>query len=477
MEGVLKPLRIRLLQSWAHKAIIQKIMMILFVSWVCYRVFVNPNDDEHYFSDNLGNRNFDFAKLPWAYAFQLYSRDIRGKHLTFLPRIRVPFQPNGSRPVDPFQNSANFKISRSFNVSWTLILLFVAFALAIFKMHQAYARKSKINKTFVEYFGSGKSAFDELKLEKRVELKLTIEHIAQDLKTGHFLLVDVSGSITVYDAKTDKIVAKSSAKPAQFLPYHVPESVGFNINLETSKFSPRRQSFELPDNSFITNDETIWSVGIHKNTIILGLSSGNAKILEISKNTSDKAPQVLLKFSYLLDRSGVSFIITRDDEKAFIAISIEGSMRKFSIEPHFHALEVQHGTPGVTVVRSMGERIVTGSLNGTVTVLNEDCKTDHVCNGHNYPITALNLFKNGKSSSDITAMSADQSGEVRIWTLLSGRCQFVLGNYAGMISNVWPLKDILVAMTQSGRVLIWTHRSGHFKQSFKVGDSSNGGGI
>ena len=38
-------------------------------------------------------------------------------------------------------------------------------------------------------------------------------------------------------------------------------------------------------------------------------------------------------------------------------------------------------------------------------------------------------------------------------------------------------RDILVALTQSGRVLIWTHRSGHFKQSFKVGDSSNGGGI
>ena len=32
-------------------------------------------------------------------------------------------------------------------------------------------------------------------------------------------------------------------------------------------------------------------------------------------------------------------------------------------------------------------------------------------------------------------------------------------------------------MTHSGRVLIWTHRSGHFKQSFKVGGSSNGGGI
>ena len=135
MEGVLKPLRIRLLQSWAHKAIIQKIMMILFVSWVCYRVFVNPNDDENY-SGYKSDGNFEFAKLPWAYAFQLYSRDIRGKHLTFLPRVRVPFQPNGSRPVDPFQNAADFKISRSFNLSWRLILLFVAFAVAIFKMHQ-----------------------------------------------------------------------------------------------------------------------------------------------------------------------------------------------------------------------------------------------------------------------------------------------------------------------------------------------------
>merc|ERR1712037_340225 len=210
----------------------------------------------------------------------------------------------------------------------------------------------------------------------------------------------------------------------------------------------------------------------HQNIIILGLSSGKAKILEISNNE-----EVLLSSTYLLDESGVSFIITRDEESAFIVMSIEGSMRKFTLMPEFNAHEVQHGTPGVTVVRAMGERIISGSLNGTVTVLNEDCKTDHVCKGHKMPITALNLFKNGKGSSDITAMSADQSGEVRIWTLLSGRCQFVLGNYAGMISNVWPLKDILIALTQSGRVLVWTHRSGHFKQSFKVGDSSNGGGL
>ena len=286
----------------------------------------------------------------------------------------------------------------------------------------------------MEYFGSGKTPFDDLKLQKRVELKLTIEHIAHDLKTGCFLLVDVSGSISVYDPKTDKIVAKSSAKPALYLPYHIPETVGFNINLETSKF-PRQKSFELPDNSFISDDETIWSVGIHHNTIILGLSSGIVKILQISNNK-----EVLLNASYLLDRSGVSFIITRDEESAFISISIEGSIRKFTLKPEFTAHEVQHSTPGITVVRAMGERIVSGSLNGTVTVMNEDCKTVHVCKGHKMPVTALNLFKNGKSSSDITAMSADQSGEVRIWTLLSGRCQFVLRNYAGMISNVLPLK-------------------------------------
>ncbi|CAG5113416.1 Oidioi.mRNA.OKI2018_I69.chr2.g7527.t1.cds [Oikopleura dioica] len=148
---------------------------------------------------------------------------------------------------------------------------------------------------------------------------------------------------------------------------------------------------------------------------------------------------MLLKSTYLLDESGVSFIITRDEESAFIALTIEGTVRKFSTCP-FSAHEVQHSTPGVTVVRTMCERIVSGSLDGSVTVLNKDCRTDHVCKGHNYPITALNLFKNGKSSSDITAMSADQSGQVRIWTLLSGRCQFVLGNYSGMISNVWPCR-------------------------------------
>ena len=135
-----------------------------------------------------------------------------------------------------------------------------------------------------------------MKLEKRVELNLTIEHIAHDLKTGCFLLVDVSGSISVYDPKTDKIIAQSSAKPAHYLPCHIPETVGFNINLETLKF-PRQKSFELPDNSFISDDETIWSVGIHQNVIILGLSSGMVKILQISNNK-----EVLLSASYLLDK-------------------------------------------------------------------------------------------------------------------------------------------------------------------------------
>ena len=281
----------------------------------------------------------------------------------------------------------------------------------------------------MDYFDSGKSSkslFEDVALGKHLELDFTIDHVAQDVETGNLLLVDSSGSLTIFDASSNKIVAQKLSQISSY---------------RASTTSDSRHHFTEDDNPLISDDETVWSIGIHQNNIILGLSSGKVKFLQVSK------AEMLLKSTYLLDESGVSFIITRDEESAFIALTIEGTVRKFSTCP-FSAHDVQHSTPGVTVVRTMCERIVSGSLDGSVTVLNKDCRTDHVCKGHNYPITALNLFKNGKSSSDITAMSADQSGQVRIWTLLSGRCQFVLGNYSGMISNVWPCRYVISSVLQ-----------------------------
>lgn len=53
-------------------------------------------------------------------------------------------------------------------------------------------------------------------------------------------------------------------------------------------------------------------------------------------------------------------------------------------------------------------------------------------------------------------MSADESGEIRLWTLTSGRCQFILREkfendidsirltQSDPIANVWPTKVSLV---------------------------------
>ena len=57
-------------------------------------------------------------------------------------------------------------------------------------------------------------------------------------------------------------------------------------------------------------------------------------------------------------------------------------------------------------------------------------------------------------------MSADESGEIRLWTLTSGRCQFILREQkenldslrltsSDPIVNVWATKDLLVAVTSS----------------------------
>ena len=84
-------------------------------------------------------------------------------------------------------------------------------------------------------------------------------------------------------------------------------------------------------------------------------------------------------------------------------------------------------------------------------------------------------------------MSADESGEIRLWTLTSGRCQFILREKkenldsvrltsSDPIVNVWATKDLLVAVTSSARLLVWTHRSGHFRHVLRLGDTTQGAG-
>ena len=144
----------------------------------------------------------------------------------------------------------------------------------------------------------------------------------------------------------------------------------------------------------------------------------------------------------------------------------------------------------VTVVRILSQQLVTGSTDETLRVISSDRgKVVHVLKGHLYPITALGLCKNGKGQSDAKVMSADESGEIRLWTLTSGRCQFILREkfenevetirltQSDPIANVWPTKNLLLAVTASGRLLVWTHRSGHFRHALALGRSTQGAGV
>ena len=133
--------------------------------------------------------------------------------------------------------------------------------------------------------------------------------------------------------------------------------------------------------------------------------------------------------------------------------------------------------------------IVTGSMDGTVRVIStSDGRTNHLLRGHLYPISTLNLGEDGPDSKSCI-MSCDESGEIRVWTLSSGRCQFVLRPrpkgpeletvrlvQSEAIANIWPTQNYLIALTMNGKLHVWTHRSGHFRHTLDLGRSSNGAG-
>jgi len=133
--------------------------------------------------------------------------------------------------------------------------------------------------------------------------------------------------------------------------------------------------------------------------------------------------------------------------------------------------------------------IVTGSMDGTVRVIStSDGRTNHLLRGHLYPISTLNLGEDGPDSKSCI-MSCDESGEIRVWTLSSGRCQFVLRPrplgpeletvrlvQSEAVANIWPTQNFLIALTMNGKLHVWTHRSGHFRHTLDLGRSSNGAG-
>ena len=90
-----------------------------------------------------------------------------------------------------------------------------------------------------------------------------------------------------------------------------------------------------------------------------------------------------------------------------------------------YAVSIGHNQ-SVKSVKIDVSSVVTGGMDGIVRVIGfEDGKTRHILRGHLYPISCLNLTEYDQSN-DPKIMTADESGELRLWTLHSGRCQYIL---------------------------------------------------
>jgi len=167
---------------------------------------------------------------------------------------------------------------------------------------------------------------------------------------------------------------------------------------------------------------TVWSILMTNHYIILGLSDGTIETYRLKENKLFKTG------SLETNKSGICHLLTTPS--GVIAINLFAEI--YFLDFHADTLAIQHyiksgHTHAITCVKLLANQLVTGSTDETIRVISiEKGRIVHVLKGHLFPITALGLCKNGKGQSDAKVMSADESGEIRLWTLTSGRCQFIL---------------------------------------------------
>jgi len=297
----------------------------------------------------------------------------------------------------------------------------------------------------------------------------------------------------VYDLATNSLIAqvnrvtvqrgiKKNDLKARAMQHH-------GLTYRQGQVSFQRSSPEceknIPTNSSIQsegNDSSrIWDLKMSKKFIFTARSDGKLEKWSVGKRLE------MVKCVYVAP-SGITHLLLLDDDVICFSIDMQVIRLDSNLERTF---SVKSGhSQALKVVRLADKSlIVTGSMDGTVRVIStSDGRTNHLLRGHLYPISTLNLGEDGPDSKSCI-MSCDESGEIRVWTLSSGRCQFVLRPrprgpeletvrlvQSEAIANIWPTQNFLIALTMNGKLHVWTHRSGHFRHTLDLGRTSNGAG-
>ena len=72
-----------MMSAWAHSLIAQKISIVVFVSWLCFKLWFNWDGAE---AESSGD---PWRRVSWSDLFLHYDIDLRGQYLTFFPTVKV----------------------------------------------------------------------------------------------------------------------------------------------------------------------------------------------------------------------------------------------------------------------------------------------------------------------------------------------------------------------------------------------------
>jgi len=322
----------------------------------------------------------------------------------------------------------------------------------------------------------------------------SIEFIEQDdTHSNYICYYAFSGRLAVYDLATNSLIAqvnrvtvqrgiKKNDLKARAMQHHGLIYRQGQVSFQRS--SPEREK-NIRKNSSIQSEENdcsrVWDLKMSKKFVFTARSDGKLEKWSVGKRLE------MVKCVYVAP-SGITHLLLLDDDVICFSIDMQIIRLDSNLERTF---SVKSGhSQALKVVRLVDKSlIVTGSMDGTVRVIStSDGRTNHLLRGHLYPISTLNLGEDGPDSKSCI-MSCDESGEIRVWTLSSGRCQFVLRPrprgpeletvrlvQSEAIANIWPTQNFLIALTMNGKLHVWTHRSGHFRHTLDLGRSSNGAG-
>jgi len=79
-----------MMSAWAHSLIIQKLSMVVFMSWVISKIYSEwhklDGENINYEPEKTGEY---WRRVPWPDLFKYYDIDLRGQYLSFFPTIKI----------------------------------------------------------------------------------------------------------------------------------------------------------------------------------------------------------------------------------------------------------------------------------------------------------------------------------------------------------------------------------------------------